>query len=67
MILRSNPDATGSVIAIWDLKTGSATLSPSRAGELRRGAGAGQEVPVIGLHAIKGVSVKSFLSRARGV
>ncbi len=63
VLLRSRPDATGSVVAIWDLKTGSATLSPSRAGELRRGAGVGLDVPVIELHAIKGVSVKAILSR----
>lgn len=62
VLLRDNPDATGSV-AIWDLKTGSATLSPSRAGELREGAGVGPEVPVIELHAIKGASVKAILCR----
>lgn len=62
--MRSHPDATGSIIAIWDLKTGSATLSPSRAGARRAGAGVGPEVPVIEIHAIKGVSVKAILSRA---
>jgi len=62
VLLRSNEDGTGLVIAIWDLKTGTATLSPSRADELRRGAGVGPGVPVIELHAIKGVSVKSVLS-----
>ena len=67
VLLRSSPDGTGSIIAIWDLKTGSATLSPSRAGELRRGAGVGPAVPVIELHAIKGVSVKGVVSRVMEV
>jgi hypothetical protein len=40
----------GKIIAIYDLKIGSAIIRPSRAAELRAMTGAGPDVPVIELH-----------------
>jgi hypothetical protein len=42
------------IIAIYDLKTGNATLRPSRAEVLRARTGAASDVPVIELHSIRG-------------
>jgi hypothetical protein len=44
----------GTIIAIYDLKTGKAIIAPSRARELREKTGAGPAVPVIELHALAG-------------
>jgi len=43
-----------SIIAIYDLKTGNATIRPSRATELRAMTGADSDVPVIELHSVRG-------------
>jgi hypothetical protein len=48
----------GQIIAIFDLKTGNAIISPSRARELRAMTRAGPEVPVIELHSAKGPAYK---------
>jgi hypothetical protein len=42
------------IIAIYDLKTGNATIRPPRAEELRVMTGAGPDVPVIELHSTRG-------------
>jgi hypothetical protein len=48
----------GLIIAIFDLKTGNAIISPSRARELRAMTGVGPEVPVIELHSVRGPAYK---------
>jgi hypothetical protein len=52
VILRND---AGEIIAIYDLKTGESGISSSRAAKLRAKAGVGPNVPVIELHAVKGV------------
>jgi hypothetical protein len=44
----------GQIIAIYDLKTGNATIRPPRAEELRAMTKAGPDVPVIELHSTRG-------------
>lgn len=61
--LRTDLDGTGAVVAIFDLKTGTAVLSPSRADTLRRAASVGSYVPVIELHAVRGTSARGIVSR----
>jgi hypothetical protein len=51
VVLRNHEDE---IIAIYDLKTGNATVRPSRAAELRAMTKAGPHVPVIELRAAKG-------------
>jgi hypothetical protein len=48
----------GEVIAIYDVKTGGAKVSTSRADELRRHFTASRYVPVIELHVIRGSRIK---------
>jgi hypothetical protein len=48
----------GEVIAIYDLKTGGAVVSSSRADELRSHFSASRYVPVIELHALRGSRIK---------
>ncbi len=48
----------GEVIAIYDLKTGGARLTSSRAQELRTKTGALPNVPVIELHFLRGTRLK---------
>lgn len=45
----------GDIIAIYDLKTGNAIIRPPRAAELRAMTKAGPDVPVIELHAERGL------------
>ena len=51
-------DVAGDVIAIYDLKTGGAVLSASRADELRAQTGALPNTPVIELHFFRGSRLK---------
>lgn len=51
-------NVAGEVIAIYDLKTGGAVLSASRADQLRAGTNAGEYTPVIELHFHRGSSLK---------
>jgi len=48
----------GEVIAIYDVKTGGAVVSTSRADELRRHFTASRYVPVIELHVVRGSRIK---------
>jgi hypothetical protein len=48
----------GDVIAIYDLKTGGATLKPARVRELRRKTGVGPNVPIIEMHVTRGARLK---------
>jgi hypothetical protein len=45
----------GDIIAIYDLKTGDAIIRPPRSAELRTMTDAGPDVPVIELHAVRGI------------
>ena len=51
VVMRNNK---GTIIAIYDLKTGDAIIRPPRSAELRIMTKAGPDVPVIELHAVKG-------------
>jgi hypothetical protein len=51
-------DAGGEAIAIYDVKTGTATLGPGRVQELLAKVDAGR-IPVIEMHVIRGLSLKS--------
>lgn len=53
-------DDTNKVIAIYDVKTGDATIGAARAAELRAKTGAGPSVPIIELQAIHGVTRKGI-------
>jgi hypothetical protein len=48
----------GSIISVYDLKTGNAVISPPRAVQIRAFTGAGSDVPVIELHAIRGPAAR---------
>jgi hypothetical protein len=52
---------TGDIAAIYDVKTGSAQIRPSRVDEFRALTGVGRDVPIIELHLSLGVSRKSLL------
>jgi hypothetical protein len=49
----------GDVIAIYDVKTGRAGLSPARVREIRRHTGVLSNVPIIEMHILRGASIKS--------
>ena len=69
VLLRDGRTSAAPVRAIWDIKTGETGLSPRRIRALRAGAGVGDSVPVIEIHLLRGISVKSRISVAvtRGV
>lgn len=52
-------DQFGEISAVWDVKTGSAVLSTTRADELRRQLKLDSDVPVIQLHHYSGSSFKA--------
>jgi len=52
-------DESGQIIAIWDVKTGNATLTDDRRQEIRAEVGAAANVPVIELHVCRGVRCKT--------
>ena len=49
----------GDIIAIYDVKTGQAGLSPGRVREIRRHTGVLSNVPIIELHILRKASIKS--------
>lgn len=53
----------GDIIAIYDVKTGGATLSAGRVRELRDHTGVGIEVPIIELQVNRGATIKSVAGR----
>jgi hypothetical protein len=53
----------GDVTAIYDVKTGDATLGPRRVQELRDKTGASRHVPIIEMHIRRGLSVKTETAR----
>jgi hypothetical protein len=58
VILRSYKDGITSVTAIWDLKTGNAILSETRAAEIREKVGVGRETPLIEIQTNFGIRNK---------
>ncbi|BAT61724.1 hypothetical protein GJW-30_1_04285 [Variibacter gotjawalensis] len=53
-------DDTGQTLAIYDVKTGNAEISPARARDIRSNAGVVDRwVPIIELNVIRGASIKS--------
>jgi hypothetical protein len=63
VILRND---AGDIRAIYDVKTGDATIRPQRADELRAKTRVGADVPVIELNLKRGVMLKSAFSSAAG-
>jgi hypothetical protein len=57
-VILKNPQ--GDVLAIYDVKTGTKPLSPTRANELRTKAGARADTPVIELHIVRGATFKNI-------
>lgn len=55
VVLRSE---SGDVIAIYDVKTGGARLTPARVRELRSKTGVGPNVPIIEMHVLRGAQIK---------
>jgi hypothetical protein len=55
VILRND---VGDIMAIYDVKTGGAVLTPSRVRELRDHTGVGPEVPIIELQVNRGATIK---------
>lgn len=62
VVLRND---VGDVIAIYDVKTGNATLDARRVQELRTKTGAGPRIPVIEMHVQRGLSLKARVLRVR--
>jgi hypothetical protein len=52
-------DDTGKIVAIYDVKTGDATISAARAAELRAKTKTGDDVPIIEMQVIRGVTRKA--------
>ena len=50
----------GEVIAIYDVKTGNAEITTARAVQLRTKAGVGLNVPIIQIHIIHGLDLKTY-------
>jgi hypothetical protein len=62
VLLRDGRTSAAPIRAIWDIKTGEEGLSPRRIRALRAGAGVDDSVPVIEMHLLRGISVKSRVS-----
>ena len=56
-------DDGGDVTAIYDVKTGDATLGPRRVQQLRDKTGASRHIPIIEMHIRRGLSVKAETAR----
>jgi hypothetical protein len=54
-------DEAGKVIAIYDVKTGMADMSPARAAQLRIKVGVDNSVPIYQLHILHGVELKALV------
>jgi hypothetical protein len=59
VLLRDGRTSAAPIRAIWDIKTGEEGLSPNRVRALRTGAGVDESIPVIEIHLLRGISVKS--------
>lgn len=61
IVLRDGRTQDAPIMAIYDLKTGNAKLTRSRVREIRAAVGVDESVPVIEIHVLRGVSVKSLV------
>jgi hypothetical protein len=57
VILRNE---VGDIVAIYDVKTGGAKLTPKRVREIRERTGAADNVPIIEMHVLRGVTRKGI-------
>jgi hypothetical protein len=62
VVLRDGDGPRDPIIAVWDLKTGSATLRPQRVDQIRSTLGIGTDVPILELHIQRGVNSKALPS-----
>lgn len=53
-------DQTGEILAVWDIKTGSASLNPKRVAQIRQNLDISDDIPVIEVHINLGVKVKDL-------
>ncbi|MBY0381939.1 MAG: hypothetical protein K2W78_08490 [Xanthobacteraceae bacterium] len=56
----------GDIVAIYDVKTGNARITPGRANELREKTGAAPDTPVFELNVTRGIARKSIYLRRGG-
>ncbi len=63
VVLRND---AGDIIAIYDVKTGGATLGPARVRELREKTGVGPSVPIIEMQVLRGATLKGRVGQ-RGI
>jgi len=61
IVLRDGRTIAAPILAVWDIKTGGAKLTPERAAEIRHHLGVGDDVPIIELHISKGLDAKSYI------
>ena len=57
----------GDVTAIYDVKTGGATLSAARVRELREKTGVAPSIPIIEMHVLRGAKLKGRLGPRRSI
>jgi hypothetical protein len=57
VVLRND---VGDIVAIYDVKTGGAKLTPARIRKIRERAGAADNVPIIEMHVLRGVTRKGL-------
>ncbi|GEP01124.1 hypothetical protein [Methylobacterium haplocladii] len=58
-VKRNGRGPTAPIMAVWDIKTGGARLTPTRVRQIRSELNIGDDSPVIELHVIKGIRVKA--------
>lgn len=63
VVLRDGQGPGASIVAVWDIKTGSARLSKARAAEIRASLMIGDDIPIIEIHVRRGVRIKSQICR----
>jgi hypothetical protein len=61
IILRNGRTADAPILAVYDIKTGTGTLNRGRTQEIREALGIDESIPVIELHVLRGVMVKSLV------
>ena len=65
IILRDGRTAAAPIMAVWDIKTGNADLSPKMVKNIRDDLGIDEDVPVIEIHVSRGIRVKADRSDRR--
>ncbi|KQP32159.1 hypothetical protein ASF25_04405 [Methylobacterium sp. Leaf100] len=61
IVLRDGRTNAAPILAVWDVKTGGAKLTPERAAQIRQHLGVGDDVPIVELHISKGLDAKSYI------